>query len=126
MDYDKFIEKYFDPDDDSGFNEIVFKRQEKLKALKVRLKKYYLTDREIDDLFQIIIKAEIDMEQVKRKFNARKYTEMDLVKFQNKLIDIQKKMKKDFDEKLNKTIKTKYEKAKKTMDELNKKNPYIQ
>ncbi len=126
MDYDKFIEKYFDPDDDSGFNEIVFKRQEKLKALKVRLKKYYLTDKEIDDLFQIIIKAEIDMEQVKRKFNARKYTEMDLVKFQNKLIDIQKKMKKDFDEKLNKTIKTKYEKAKKTMDELNKKNPYIQ
>lgn len=126
MDYDKFIEKYFDPDDDSGFNEIVFKRQEKLKALKVRLKKYYLTDREIDDLFQIIIKAEIDMEQVKRKFNSRKYTEMDLIKFQNKLIDIQKKMKQDFDEKLNKTIKTKYEKAKKTMDELNKKNPYIQ
>ncbi len=126
MEYDKFIEKYFDPDDDSGFNELVFKRQEKLKALKIRLKKYYLTDNEIDDLFQIIIKAEIEMEQVKRKFNARKYTEMDLVKFQNKLIDIQKKMKKDFDEKLNKTIKTKYEKAKKTMEELNKKNPYLQ
>lgn len=126
MEYDKFIEKYFDPNDDSGFNELVFKRQEKLKALKVRLKKYYLTDKEIDDLFQIIIKAEIEMEQVKRKFNAKKYTEIDLVKFQNKLIDIQKKMKKDFDEKLNKTIKTKYEKAKKTMEELNKKNPYIQ
>lgn len=126
MEYDKFIEKYFDPNDDSGFTELVFKRQEKLKALKVRLKKYYLTDKEIDDLFKIIINAEMEMEHVKRKFNARKYTEMDLVKFQNKLIDIQKKMKKDFEEKLNKTLKTKYEKAKKAMEELNKRNPYMQ
>lgn len=126
MEYDKFIEKYFDPDDDSGFTELVFKRQEKLKALKVRLQRYYLTDKEIDDLFQIIIKAEMEMEHVKRKFNSRKYTEIDLVKFQNKLIDIQKKMKKDFEEKLNKTLKNKYEKAKKTMEELNKKNPYLQ
>ena len=107
MEYDKFIEKYFDPDDDSGFNELVFKRQEKLKALKVRLKKYYLTDKEIDDLFQIIIKAEIEMEQVKRKFNAKKYTKINKIKLQNKLINIKKKIKKDFDEKLNKTIKTK-------------------
>lgn len=113
MEFNKFIEKYFDPNDDSGFNEIIFQRQAKYKGIKERLKGYYLTDKEIEELFKIITKAEMDMEAVKRKFNGEKYKAKDLVAFEKKLIDIQNKMKTDFDNKLNKILKEKYEKAKK-------------
>ena len=113
MEFNKFIEKYFDPNDDSGFNEIIFQRQAKYKGIKERLKGYYLTDTEIEELFKIITKAEMDMEAIKRKFNGEKYKAKDLVAFEKKLIDIQKKMKEDFDNKLNKILKEKYEKAKK-------------
>ena len=37
---DKFIEKYFDPDNEDGFNEVIFQRNEKKIGLKKRLKKY--------------------------------------------------------------------------------------
>ena len=50
MEFNKFIEKYFDPNDDSGFNEIIFQRQAKYKGIKERLKGYYLTDKEIEML----------------------------------------------------------------------------
>ena len=56
MEFNKFIEKYFDPNDDSGFNEIIFQRQAKYKGIKERLKGYYLTDKEIEELFKIITK----------------------------------------------------------------------
>lgn len=124
MEFNKFIEKFFDENDDSGFNEVVYARQAKFKQIRERLKGYYLTDKEIEKLFEIITKAEIDMENIKRKFNAKKYTEDDLKKFQQKLIDIQNKMKEDFDKLLMKMIKEKYEKAKKIKAEMDKKNPY--
>ena len=124
MEFNKFIEKFFDDNDDSGFKEVVFARQAKFKQIKERLKGYYLTDKEIDKLFEIITQAEIDMENVKRKFNAKKYTEKDLDNFSKKLIDIQNKMKADFDKKLGEMIKAKYEKAKKIKAEMDKKNPY--
>ncbi len=124
MEYDKFLEKYFDADDNSGFKEVIYARQAKLKQIRQRLQGYYLTDQEIDKLFEIIVKAEMDMEHVKRKFNAKKYTEKDLTDFSNKLIDIQNKMKEDFDKKLNKMLKDKYEKAKKIKAEIDKNNPY--
>ena len=124
MDFDKFIEKYFDPDDDSGFNEILFQRQSQHKAIEKRLKGYYLSEKEIDKLMEIIIKAEMEMENIKRKFNAKKYTEQELFKLRKNLLEIQVKMKKDFDESLNKVLKKKYEEAKKIKEELDKKNPY--
>lgn len=124
MDFDKFIEKYFDPDDDSGFNEILFQRQSQHKAIEKRLKGYYLSEKEIDKLMEIIIKAEMEMENIKRKFNAKKYTEKELFKLRKNLLEIQVKMKKDFDESLNKILKKKYEEAKKIKEELDKKNPY--
>lgn len=124
MEFNKFIEKFFDENDNSGFNEVVYARQAKFKQIRERLKGYYLTDKEIEKLFEIITKAEIDMENIKRKFNAKKYTEDDLKKFQQKLIDIQNKMKEDFDKLLMKMIKEKYEKAKKIKAEMDKKNPY--
>ena len=124
MEFNKFIEKFFDENDDSGFNEVVFARQAKFKQIKERLKGYYLTDKEIDKVFEIITQAEIDIENIKRKFNSKKYTEEDLKNFSKKLIDRQNKMKADFDKKLGEIIKAKYEKAKKIKAEMDRKNPY--
>lgn len=124
MEFNKFLEKFFDENDDSGFNEVVFARQAKFKQIRERLKGYYLTDEEIEKLFEIITNAEIDMENIKRKFNADNYTKEDLIEFEKKLIDIQNKMKEDFDKLLMKMIKDKYEKAKKIKAEMDKKNPY--
>lgn len=124
MEFNKFLEKFFDENDDSGFNEVVFARQAKFKQIRERLKGYYLTDNEIEKLFEIITNAEIDMENIKRKFNANEYTKEDLVEFEKKLIDVQNKMKEDFDKLLMKMIKEKYEKAKKIKAEMDKKNPY--
>ncbi len=126
MDFEKFIEKYFDPEDESGFNEILFQRQAQHKAIKERLKGYYLNDKEIDKLLEIIIKAEMEMEKKKRKFNAKKFTEKDLFLLRKSLMEIQVKMKKDFEESVSKLIKKKYEDAKKIKEQLDKKNPYNQ
>ena len=124
MEFNKFIEKFFDENDNSGFNEIVFARQAKFKQIRERLKNYYLTEKEIDKVFEIITQAEIDIENIKRKFNAKKYTEEDLNKFEKKILDRQTKMKEDFDKAVGKIIKEKYEKAKKIKAEMDKKNPY--
>lgn len=124
MEFNKFLEKFFDENDNSGFNEVVFARQAKFKQIRERLKGYYLTDEEIEKLFEIITNAEIDMENIKRKFNANEYTKEDLVEFEKKLIEVQNKMKEDFDKLLMKMIKDKYEKAKKIKAEMDKKNPY--
>ena len=124
MEFNKFIEKFFDENDDSGFNEVVFARQAKFKQIKERLKGYYLTDKEIEKVFEIITQAEIDIENIKRNFNSKNYTEEDLKNFTKKLIDRQNKMKADFDKKLGEIIKAKYEKAKKIKAEMDRKNPY--
>lgn len=126
MELNKFLEKYFDPNDDSGFNEMIFERQAKIKSLRERLKKYYLTEEELDNLFKIIEKAEMDIEKVKRGFKTQNYTQLDLLKFQKKIVKLQEKMKADFEAKLSKTIKEKYEKAKKIKAEMDKQNPYLQ
>lgn len=122
MDFDKFAEKYFDENDNTGFNDMLLQRQFKLKSLKERLKKYRLSAAEIDKLFEIIIKAEMEMEKVKRSFNSKKYTEKDLDNLYDKLVAIQNKMKEDFEKSLNKLLKEKYEKAKKILEEREKKN----
>ena len=119
MTYDKFIEKFFDPE-----NEVVFQRNEKKKALRERLKKYKLDDKELDDLFKIIVDAEIVMEKIKRKYKGDDYTVAELNKFKKQMTDVQEKMQKDFEKKLADTLQKKFEKAKKFMEEYNKKNPF--
>ena len=124
MTYDKFIEKFFDPENDDGCNEVVFQRNEKKKALRERLKKYKLDDKELDDLFKIIVDAEIVMEKIKRKYKGDDYTVAELNKFKKQMTDVQEKMQKDFEKKLADTLQKKFEKAKKFMEEYNKKNPF--
>lgn len=125
MEYNKFIEKYFDPNDDSGFTQILFDRQAKIKQLRERIKKYHLNDVEIDDLFKIIEKAQMDIEKVKRSFKTKGYSEEELINFQNKIVKIQEKMRDDFEDKLAKLVKAKYERAKKIYEEMKKQNPYL-
>lgn len=121
MEYNKFVDKFFDPDDKMGFNKVIFERQEKLKALRERLKQYYLSDHEIDTLFKIIEQAEMDMEKIKKKFNPKDYETIDMMRLQKDLVLVQKKMKEDFDKKLTEMLKAKYERAKKIKEELDKK-----
>lgn len=121
---DKFIEKYFDPDNDDGFNEVIFQRNEKKIGLKKRLKKYKLDEKEIDDLFKIIVNAEFEMEKIKRSYKGDDYTIEQLNKFKERMTTVQEKMQKDFEKKLAETLKRKFEKAKKMVDEYNKKNPF--
>lgn len=125
MEFNKFIEKYFDPNDDSGFTELVFERQAKIKQLRERVKKYHLTEAELDNLFKIIEKAEFDIEKVKRSFKTKGYTEEELINFQNRIVKIQEKMRDDFEDKLAKLVKNKYERAKKIYEEMKKQNPYL-
>ena len=122
MDYNKFVDKYFDENDETGFNDVLFERQKHLASLRERLKKYYLTDEEIDKLFEIIINAEMKMEEIKRGFKNQNYTPEDLQKFEKKILDVQNKMKEDFDKALSKKLKEKYEKAKKILKEQEKEN----
>ena len=120
MDYNNILDKYIDENDESGLNDVLFERQKHLAALRERLKKYYLTDEEIDKLFETIVNAEIKMEEIKRSFKTKDYTPEDLSKFEQKLLDIQNKMKEDFEKNLNKTLKAKYERAKKILKEREK------
>lgn len=121
---DKFIEKYFDPDNEDGFNEVIFQRNEKKIGLKKRLKKYKLDEKEIDDLFKIIVNAEFEMEKIKRSYKGDDYTIEQLNKFKERMTTVQEKMQKDFEKKLAETLKRKFEKAKKMVDEYNKQNPF--
>jgi len=121
MEYNNFIDKFFDPEDKMGFNKVIFERQEKLKALRERLKQYYLNDHELDILFKIIEQAEIEMEKIKKKFNPKDYETTDMMKLQKDLVLVQKKMKEDFEKKLTEMLKAKYERAKKIKEELDKK-----
>ena len=120
MEYNSFIDKFFDPEDKQGFNKVIFERQNKLKALKERLKQYYLNDHELDILFKIVERAEFDMEKVKKKF-PKDYETTDMMRLQKDLVMIQKKMKEDFEKKLSEMLKAKYEQAKKIKEELDRK-----
>ena len=113
----------FDCDADSfGFNEVLEQRKEKKEALRQRLYKYYLKDDEIDELFKIIEKAEEKMEKIKKSVNYEKKVPGDATKMQEKLFEVQKKMKEDFDKELSKVLKKKYENAKKILKEREKNN----
>ncbi|MBR1617836.1 hypothetical protein IJ670_06760 [bacterium] len=122
MDFnDKFVEKFYDPDKDNGLSTVILERQAKLDVLRKNLiEKYYLEDDEIDKLFKIIIDAEIKIEKIKQTTDFSKATNKDLIDFQQKLIDIQDKMKQDYDKKLEQIVKTKFENAKKYLKEKEK------
>ena len=83
-------------DDDFGFREVLIERQKHKDALKERLIKQNFSDKEIDKLFKIIKKAEDDMEKVKKSYNYKSGVPGAGIKLKNDLIEIQNKMKADF------------------------------
>lgn len=124
IDFDKFKEEYEEEneikEDDFGFSEVLKERQKKKDALRERLKKYYLTDKEIDELFKIIQKAEDKMEKIKKSVNYKTCEFGETIQMQNRLIATQNQMKNDFDTALSKLLKKKYEDAKKILEKREK------
>ncbi len=125
MEFNKFVEKYFDPDDKDGFNEVIFARQAKIAQARERIKKqYHFDEDELDELFKVVEKGQFDVEKVRRSFKNEDYVKIGMVKIQTKIIEAEKKMQKEFEDKLAKMIKAKYMKYKKIKEELDKQNPF--
>ena len=125
MEFNKFVEKYFAPDDKDGFNEVIFARQAKIAQARERIKKqYHFDEDELDELFKVVEKGQFDVEKVRRSFKNEDYVKIGMVKIQAKIIEAEKKMQKEFEDKLAKMIKAKYMKYKKIKEELDKQNPF--
>ena len=122
MDNNDFIEKFYNPEDEgnAGFEEMVYKRQSHKDTLTKRLKKYLLSEDEIDKMLKIVEKAEIEIEKIKRSLDYKKADHADMISMMKKIYCVQKKMKEDFEKKLTETVKNKYEKAKKELEKRNK------
>ncbi len=93
--------------DDFGYSEVLKERQKKKDALKERLIKQNLSDKEIEKLFRIIEKAEAEMEKIKKNFNYKAKIQGASIKLHDDLIAIQNKMKKDFDEEFTRILRQK-------------------
>lgn len=121
MDEEKLFKKFYkDENAKEAFDEMYAERQKHKDALRERLKKYALTEKELDNLFKIITKAEIEIEELKSKQKFKEnYTREELDKFGFKIFEIQHKMRTEFDEKLKKIINKKIEDAKKIINRKN-------
>lgn len=91
------IQKQEEKPNDFGFGEVLKERQKHKIALRERLEKQDFTKKEIEKLFKIISKAEDEMEKIKAKFDYKAKIQGSGIKLQADLIEVQKKMKKEFD-----------------------------
>lgn len=91
------IQKQEEKSNDFGFSEVLKERQKHKNALRERLEKQDFTKKEIEKLFKIISKAEDEMEKIKAKFDYKAKIPGSGIKLQTDLIEVQKKMKKEFD-----------------------------
>ncbi len=105
---------------DFGYDEVLKERKKHKDALRQRLYKYYLKDDEIDELFKIIEKAENKMDKIKNNINYEKTEAGDIIRMSEKLKDVQNKMKEEFEKELSKTLKRKFENAKKILESRKK------
>ena len=93
---------------------------QKKDALRQRLYRYYLKDKEIDELFKIIEKADDKMGKIKKSVDYKNCAMGEVSKMSEKLYEVQNQMKADFDKELNKVLKRKYENAKKILAQREK------
>ena len=107
--------------DENLSKEVQLVREEHKAALRERLEKYRLSKEEIDNLFLIFTKAEEKIEKIQKNMNYKTAQHAELVEMVGKIEDVQNKMKEEFEEKLSKILKHKYEVAKKILEEINKK-----
>lgn len=115
MDSEEFVSKFYNPEDlkNAGFENVIYERQLHKDALRKRIKRYFLTDEEIDKLFKIIEKYEIDIEKIKRNHDYSKCSREDLVEISKKIVAIQEKMRDEFEKKLKIAVKNRMELVKK-------------
>jgi len=115
MDSEEFVSKFYNPEDlkNAGFENVIYERQLHKDALRKRIKRYFLTDEEIDKLFKIIEKFEIDIEKIKRNQDYSKCSREDLVEISKKIVAIQEKMRDEFEKKLKIAVKNRMELVKK-------------
>ena len=122
MNYKEFMKSFIvdsTAKDDSGFEEMYAKRNEKKASLRAKLKeKYFLAEEELDYLFEAIERAEIEIENMKQTFPKSGFSQEDLDKFYKKIVERQELMQAEFEEKLAMTIKFKYEAAKKMLNDI--------
>ncbi len=119
MGTNKLFNRYFDAakSGEDGFIKVLKKRAEMKHSLKKRLSRYYLTDNEIDTLFEIIENAELDIEKIKRdKKYSKDYTLENLEHMKERITKAQEKMRDDFNKKLRDMVKKKIDKAKKSIE----------
>ena len=90
--------------DDWGFGEVLKERQKHKDALRQRLAAQNFSEKEIEKLFKIISKAEEEMEKVKSRYNYKAKISGSGIKLRNDLVEIQMKMKEEFDKEFMKIL----------------------
>lgn len=104
--YSKLNKKEEDGND-WGFGEVLKERQKHKDALRKRLENQNFSENEIEKLFKIISKAELEMEEIKSKFNYKARIPGSGVKFQKDLYEIQMRMKDEFDKEFKRMLQEK-------------------
>lgn len=92
---------------DWGFSEVLKERQKHKDALRNRLLAQNFNEKEIEKLFKIISKAELEMEELKSKFDYSAKIVGSGIKLQKDLIEVQRKMKEEFDKEFIKILQSK-------------------
>lgn len=94
-------------EDDWGFSQVLQERQKHKDALRERLEAQNFSKKEIEKLFKIISDAEYEMEEVKKQYNYKAKIKGSGVKLQQDLLNIQAKMKENFDKEFYRILKEK-------------------
>ena len=106
------LNKKKDEVNDWGFGEVLKERQKHKDSLRRRLEIQKFSKKEIERLFKIITLAEEEMEEIKSKFDYKAKIKGSGVKLRDDLIQVQMKMKEDFDKEFKKIIEEKKKQGK--------------
>lgn len=98
---------------DFGLSEVLEERQKHKDLLRERLKTQNFSEKEIDKLFGIISKAELEIEKIKANFDYTAKIRGSEIKFKNDIDFIREKMNKEFNLEFYKILYEKYKKKSK-------------
>jgi hypothetical protein len=92
--YESMKSLYINPEDDPmGYEKMMQERAKaKDKLWKELQKKLYMNEAELSVVFEIIERAEKDIENVTKKIDYKNYTDEDMENMQKTILDIQNKM----------------------------------
>ena len=95
---------------DFGYSEVLKERQKKKDDLKGKLLSLNFSEKEVNKLLKIISNAEAEMEKIKKGYNYKEQIPGQAVKMQKDLLEVQRKMKLNFDAEFDKMLKAKHNK----------------